>query len=203
MIEIEQIAKDIMEKFKDFTDGVRVMMLINRGIGNTNKGSKRWINKLISTNKDEFNENLTKLLNLQYYLNDSDIRLYTSVNPRKMYRAVKYFMHKQIDMNTDEEIMSFYKNINNNFCSALMKPENRNDNLFLVDYDNNSYDQSLAMKTILKDCGINLWHSYKTPNGYHFICDPFDPRLLSVIKDCEVKKDALILLHTLSKEKGW
>lgn len=191
---IEKKALEITEEFHLFTEGVRVMMLINRGIGNSNKGSRRWINKLVSANKDEFTENLIKLLTQKESIGDDDNRIYLSVNPRKIIKAVKYFQHKQLDLNTEDEIVSFYKNINNNFCSALMQPENRGKSLFLIDYDNTDQVSLSNILNLLQKEGINVIKFYITPNGWHIICNPFNPFIIKDIDNCVIKKDALILL---------
>lgn len=109
---------------EQFTQGVRVLMLIDRGVQNSNKGSKRWINKIISTNSEEFQSAYDKLIALQNHIGIPDIRLYCSINPRKMKSAIKIFKHKQLDLIEDNEV-NFYRRINDSFCSCLMQPECR------------------------------------------------------------------------------
>lgn len=195
---IENISNRIMKEFELFTHGVRVQMLIDRSVSNTNKGSKRWINKLVSTNSEEFKSNIIKLLELQYYLGNTDIRLYSCVNHRNLDKAIKYFKHKQLDIATEEEKIRFYSRINDKFCSALMKPENRGENLFLIDCDDENNELlNLNLCDLHKDGKFSGWHfRYGTPNGWHFITKPFDPKLLTA-PHCEVKKDALMLLNVL------
>jgi hypothetical protein len=74
---IETNADIIMKKFAAFTDGVRVQMLVDRGTGKAGGGSERWINKLISTNTEQFRINLEKLLVQQSRIKkQEDVRLY-------------------------------------------------------------------------------------------------------------------------------
>lgn len=203
---VEAKTEEIMRDFAPFTDGVRVQMLIDRSVSNSNKGSKRWINKLISNNPEEFKSNIIKLLELQYYLANPDIRLYSCVNKRNLDKAIKYFNHKQLDIATEEEKIKFYTRLNERFCSCLMKPENRAESLFLIDYDG-PYDgpsvPSLLYDNLKIICKIevldppNSGFLYGTPNGCHFITKPFDPRLLTA-PNCEIKKDALLLLHAMA-----
>lgn len=188
--------KDILQRFEQFTHGVRVMMLIDRGISNSNKGSKRWINKLISTNTDEFAKNLEILIEQQYSINNPDIRLYSCVNPRKLEKAINYFQHRQLDLNSLEEKLYFYRKINDRFCSSLMQPENRDGNLFLIDYDKSDAGIASLMLQLEKN-NIEILSQYKTPNGWHLITSPFNPNILNEIENVETKKDALILLHTI------
>ena len=42
------VIEEIKHRFADYMDGVRVSMLIDRSVGNNNKGSKRWVNKTVS-----------------------------------------------------------------------------------------------------------------------------------------------------------
>src|SRR3982751_6178303 len=124
----------IHNRFKDFNSGVRVMMQIDRGVMNSNKGSRRWINKIITTNEAEWINALNRLIGMQYYLNEPDIRLYACLNDRKIDKAIKMFKHKQIDLNEDMK-ERFYSRINDAFASCLMKPENKNSKYFLLDID--------------------------------------------------------------------
>lgn len=98
IIDLDFKTKEIMEKFKDFTQGWRVCMLINRGIGNTNKGSKRWVSKLVSFDPKTLEENIGKLLEQQYYLNDPDIRLYMCLNSRNIDKTIINFNHRMVDL---------------------------------------------------------------------------------------------------------
>lgn len=179
-------AKQIMEKFSLFTHGVRVCMLIDRGEMNSNKGSKRWVSKLISSDKEQLESNIDKLLEQQQYLANPDIRLYMCINARSMDKAIKHFQHAQLDVDPSCRD-KFYTRIQDCFCSSLMKPESREESFFLIDWD----------KDIPPDIGIGVKEifRYKTPNGWHIITKPFNPLLLQDINI--VKKDALLLLNTL------
>lgn len=175
-----------------FKEGVRVLMLINRGVQSSNKGSRRWVNKIITTNPYEFDLAAHSLLEMQYYLDNPDIRLYCSVNPRKMDGAINSFMHAQLDVCPDNEY-NFYRRINDSFCSCLMKPQNKAERNFLIDIDTKDIEQITAWT--IKNNHIPVLLYYPTPNGWHFITKPFDPALLIEVNNSEVKKDALMLLH--------
>lgn len=190
---IESIANRIIKEYAEYTDGVRVLMLLDRSIGNTNKGSKRWLNKLISTNPIEFHKCLIKLLSLQYYLNDHHIRLYSCLNSRKMDSAIKLFKHKQLDVVNDNEY-SFYKNINDSFCSCLMAPENRAYKLYMLDIDS---EDTLEADSFIYQHNIYIRNKFKSKKGWHYVVDPFNVLLAKNSKTFEVKNDALLLLNWL------
>lgn len=174
-----------------FKEGVRVLMLINRAVQNSNKGSKRWINKIITTNAEEFDQAANALIQCQILENNPDLRLYTCVNPRKIDRAIIQFKHKQLDLITDNEML-FYKRINDSFCSCLMSPENRDGNIFLIDVDTKDLQMMNSWTITHRD--IKFYMQYPTPNGWHYLMEPFNPALFDV-PHAEIKKDALILLN--------
>lgn len=175
-------------------------MLIDRSNGNTNKGSKRWINKLISFDTEQFKKNLIKLLQLQYYLKNPDIRLYSCVNDRKLSKAINHFQHAQLDLCDAQALMGFYSRINDKFCSSLMQPENKNSRYFLWDLDVNDPSEFFE-KVTLTDNRSNIIAMYQTVSGYHVVTKPFDPRPFGEIKNCDLKKDGLLLLHWLGLER--
>ena len=193
---IEMLAEMIVHNAWGFTCGVRVQMLINRSIGNSNKGSKRWVSKLISTSHKEFKQNIIKLLHQMHHLGNPGIRLYSCVNERSLEKGVKRFMTRQIEVMNRLEEWDFYKDIQNNMVSCLMKPESRQGRgMFLVDIDSKHPVTVFGVYRCLKENNIEVFHKYETPNGIHVITKPFNPRLLSHIKKVEVKKDGLLLLH--------
>src|SRR5690606_9078332 len=124
--------------------------------------------------------------------NNPEIRLYSSINSRKMKSAIQVFKHKQLDL-TDDNEPSFYKRINDSFCSCLMKPECRNGSLFLLDCD--SKDTTEVNSFLIKNFGIKMHYQYQTPNGWHYITEPFNPVMCENMTTFEIKKDALMLIN--------
>lgn len=191
-VEIEELVDKLMIEFEKFTHGVRVCMLIDRSVGNSHKGSKRWVNKLISYDIEGLRKNIGKLLHQQKYLDNPDIRLYMSVNARNLSKAIKKFNHRQIDL-VPSETEKFYSRINDSFVSALMSPECKGEKFFILDWDVRA-----------KDSPDSPWSSveimrYRTPNGTHIVTKPFNTvgSVFSLYSCLEIKKDALLLLHTL------
>ncbi len=179
-----------------YSDGVRVQMLIDRSVGNTNKGSKRWVNKLISRDIESYKKNVDKLLTQQQFIGDPNIRLYASVNSRKVTTAVRMLHHAMIDL-PPEDYVNFYTNIHNKFVSCLMKPASRLSKYFIIDVDDPDFFPELFISSIALAHKIHTHHYYKTPGGWHIITNPFDIRLLADTPKAELKTDGLILLNVL------
>jgi hypothetical protein len=193
---------DILGKFKDFTDGVRVLFLIQRNKegGETNNTKLR---KIVTTNPKEYGEALTDLLAQKYdgAIGGKKLRVYASVNPRNIEKAIREFKQQQLDADylDDHSRHRFYYDVKNRFISALMKPSSKADSLFILDvdrediqevveqlYQNAKADPHTKMITIVK--------KYKTKNGWHIVTTPFNPALVADIKDVDVIKDGLLLL---------
>lgn len=189
---IEEIV-GIQNRFKLFMDGVRVVMLIDRGVMNSNKGSKRWINKIITTNQNEWINAVNVLLGLQKHVGNPDIRLYSCLNDRKLDKSIAMFKHKQIDL-LDDMKHRFYSKINDSFASCLMKPENKLSKYFMLDID--SKDTKEADKFI-SDNLLQVVHTYPTKNGWHYILEPFNVMLAKGKKTFSVNKDAMLLIKFL------
>ncbi len=175
-----------------FKMGMHVLMLIDRGASSSNKGSKRWINKIITRDVETWDKAADKLLELQNYIGDLDIRLYSSVNARCMKKAVKTFQHKQLDVIPEYEDV-FYSRINDEFCSSLMQADSRVSSMFLLDHD--TKDPKELNTFLIKNRDIKLHYLYPTPNGWHAIVDPFNPILMEGMVATELKKDALMLIN--------
>ncbi len=189
------IIEEIKLRFADYMDGVRVSMLIDRSVGNNNKGSKRWVNKIISTNQDEWISAVSKLLELQKHLNDPDIRLYACVNDRKMDRAINAFQHTLLDLQ-DSSKMDFFRRINDRFCSSLMQPQCRNSKLFLIDYD---FKEPGRIDKFISDNMIVVRKTYPSKRGWHYITDGFDVRLTRG-QGFDVQRDGLLLINWMNND---
>jgi len=185
---IEKEADNIMDNFYNFTDGVRLLLLIHRGKeGGQNRDRKH--KKKISKNRENFREILISYLEI---MKTSDIpyRIYSCVNARNIDKAIREFKRVQLDADyydTDSK-QDFYIDINNRWISSLMKPKSRDETSFLIDVDEGD-----DLKEILDEL-IHItrnYFKYKTKNGWHIITQPFNPALLTIIK---VKKDGLLLL---------
>jgi hypothetical protein len=186
----------------EFMQGIRVMYLIDRSVANTNRQSSRFVKKLISQNKEEYLENLEKLKAIR----TQDERIYASVNSRNFKSATKQFKLRQLENEymAEDQLFNFYRNLHNNWVSALTVPQSRASRYFLIDFDDNSIDQFLEfLKKNIQDKNI-IFH-YRTKKGHHIITNPFNPAIISNAYDglnqfklrwnWEIKKDGLLLLE--------
>lgn len=188
----------ITDHFKNFIDGVRVVMLIDRGVMNSNKGSKRWINKIITTNEAEWINAVERLSALQDHLANPDVRMYSCVNSRKLDKGIKLFQHMQLDVQPDM-INKFYSKINNTFCGALMKPENKLSKYFLLDIDSKTDNE---IDEFMLKYDIQFKFNYPTPNGWHYIVEPFNAIWANGYKTFTLIKDGLLLIRTIGDNNG-
>jgi len=177
------------EKSLFLCEGIRCQILINRDINNSNKSSPRFVKRMISNSKSEFESNIVSLMSM---IKEPTERIYSSVNNRNFKKSLRVFKQKQLDNEfmSDEQNFDFHKNIYNNWFSSLCSPESRDSRLFLIDLDTENDSQQCHEKlSHLTDVKF----MYKTKKGWHFVTDPFNHQLF-LFDSCEIKKDGMVLV---------
>ena len=188
-------TKEIMEQFRDFVDGTRIIMLTQRNKeGGKSNNPDRVSKRKISSNRIEFESILEEFLEIKNLFPEKQLRIYSSVNQRNFEKGMREFKRQQLeaDYYDNESKCNFYLDIKNRFLGSIMKPSSRAETFFLIDCDD------LTRKTIGKaidevDAITDVVLHYKTKNGYHIITKPFNPNLFNKTIG-EIKKDALLLL---------
>ena len=186
--------EEIIKQFKDFTDGVRMIMLIHRGKeGGANNRTDRFSKRKISTSKKEFEYILKEFLELKK-ISELPLRIYSSLNKRDIEKGIREFKRQQLDADyyDIESRNNFYLDIRNRFLGSLMKPSSRAETNFLIDIDEGTKKTIGEIIDRIDSITDVLLH-YKTKNGYHLITKPFNLELLDK-EYGEIKKDGLILL---------
>lgn len=188
-------ADNLAEIFTDFSDGIRVMFLIQRHkeggeINNTK------LQKIITTNKEEWYDALVKLL-VEQSKSEAPVRIYASCNERDFKKAVRVFKTEQLDHDYVGEnlFQRFYLDIRNNFISCLTRPQQKKTSYFLFDVDNDgNRDVVGELLASLGDFQDNIVLQYPTKNGWHIITKPFNYNLITLPSSVELKTDGLMLL---------
>ena len=188
-------AREIMQQFRNFTDGTRIIMLTQRSKeGGKSDNPDRVSKRKISSNRIEFESILEEFLEIKNLSPKKQLRIYSSVNERNFEKGIREFKRQQLeaDYYDNESKCKFYLDIKNRFLGSIMKPSSRAETFFLIDCDD------LTRKTIGKaidevDAITDVVLHYRTKNGYHIITKPFNPNLFNKTIG-EIKKDALLLL---------
>lgn len=191
-------AEKIANRFDWLTTGVRVLMLTLRSKegGKSNKPD-RIAKKYVSTNEDEFVELLDKLIE-QW---TEGYRIYCTINSRDMEKAIRNFKQMQLDSEYQEQDVryKFYNDVKNRWISSLMKPNARQDRLFLIDIDDDDRHRlkyQEVLKVLKESEFVEIWDKYRTKNGWHIITEPFNYKEVfpKFEKWDHIKIDALALL---------
>ncbi len=194
----EQLCDELYDKFKDFTDGYRIILLLERkkdggGSHKPQKHAIRWITK----DSAHWKKYLSKALFLQKVLNiqGDAYRIYASVNPRNIQKGILHFKHEQVDSEhgDQDQCEYWYADIQDRFIGAMMKPGSKDGSLFLIDVDG---DQTLVGQVLqqVAELGLDILLQYGTKNGWHIIVSPFNPTLFKPIEGVEVKTDSLLAI---------
>lgn len=170
-----------------FKEGYRGIMLIHRNKDGCKGNAQRKSFKKISSSPEQW-ENIVLEFKHMQQTSHEDFRIYSSVNPRNMQKAIHEFKRRQLefDYGNNEELDEFYRDIDNRFFSCLMNPTCRSGSYFLIDCDTvKEYEESLRI--VPKDLIV---FDYETKSGRHLITHPFNPNEIKV----EIKKDDLIYI---------
>lgn len=156
----------IIDHPKRYTKGLRVMFLKAR---HKDGFEQERTERAISHNTDEFERQFARLLSMHR----PNERIYVSATPRSLEKARREFRRRQLEGEYDQDPMSFYRQLENQWYSALMAPTSQtNENkCWLFDADNLSLRGQVVYQ--LRELGI-VPEEYKTKGGWHFITPPFD-----------------------------
>ena len=193
--EIEIKSNNICQEFVGFTDGLRMIILLERKKeGGGNKEERRNLSSRFTFSSDEFQRALKELLLLKEMYPGS--RLYSSLNPRDSKKVIRQIERELLELHySKDEVQIIYthKKIIKSPRHFVMQPTCSDDSLFLIDVDN--IEGKDAYGDALKECeklDVRILKTYQTKNGWHVITKPFNQSLWKL--ESEIKKDALILL---------
>jgi hypothetical protein len=188
----------IVEEFKDFLDGARVLLLLHRSKdGGSNKEFKRRLLTFHTNTREELEESILKALILKNGYNTSDYRIYLTVNARDLRKAERLFKTRMvnIDFEGGENKQWFYERFNSKWISALTDNGSAVKNKFFkIDIDTPDHGEIID-KTLnwLKENNVEVVKTYSTKNGWHIITRPFNrsifPKELGLLE-----VDSLLLL---------
>lgn len=193
---LKEKAKSISKDFNDFTNGTRVLLLLQRTKdGGHNKEEERAFETFTTTNNEEFEKRLFQLLLIKATV-PQETRIYLSVNPRKKEKVIRYIEQSLLDAHYSDQTQReyIYNKLLKKQRHFLMQQSCRDGNLFIIDIDNEEGKDNVgeAIKRI-DELGIEEVKRYKTKNGWHFVTKPFNPNDWKCVG--EIKKDGLILLN--------
>lgn len=171
---------------KEYTEGIRVLMLCVRNKDGGKSKPDHSARKIIVNGREEFIAGFEKLKGER----KENERIYCTINARNINKAIREFKRRQLDADYFDEVSknSFYLDIKNRFIGCLMAPNCRAETNFLIDIDEDDNEQEI--KDGLLKIGINFDWIYSTKNGKHIITNPFNPNLLKA----KIHKDGMILL---------
>jgi hypothetical protein len=196
VLRIEERASDICEQFKDFIDGPRMIMLIQREKdGGSHKEEKRSLSTRFTFGPVSFKRALAELLMLRPLYENS--RIYANVNKRNLKKVIRCIEGELLDshyVSDLEQKTNTYMKLIKSPRHFFMQPSVREESLFLIDVDITQKEPDALAEPLklIAHIGCSVLLQYKTKNGYHLITTPFNPALWT--HSSEIKKDGLMLL---------
>lgn len=187
----------IVNNFQGFTDGVRLLLLLERKKdGGHNKEETRVSFSKVTLNEKDFEKGLLEALTLQATIYTNH-RLYLSVNSRDRDKVIHnieedlLFSHYS---GSQEQVDGIRNKLLKKPRHWLMQPKNSTTSYFILDIDDEEGRdiEGEALKKI-EELGVDILLKYRTKNGWHIVTKPFNPSLWDSSLG-EIKKDGLMLI---------
>ncbi len=191
---LELKTEQIFNEFEEFSDGVRMLILLERHKeGGHNKEERRNLGTRFTFSPEEYKRAIKELLLMRLLYPQS--RLYASVNPRNLKKVIRQIEVELLDCHYSDDERAFFthKKLIKSARHFVMRQSCSETSLFIIDADD--IEGRDVHGEVLKHCeelGVEILKSYKTKNGWHLITNPFNPSLWK--HESEIKKDALVLL---------
>ena len=204
-------------KILDFTsdDNIYMLTVLARTKNNDELTKKeRVLFRDTVHSMDELPHALAKMRALAIY-SGLKTYLYISANPRsaiKTYKEFKMMLAKYDSqaMLGDEGFKRPISRLDKVWYQMLMQPESRAARYFVLDIDTKDETTLEMVREKIRNYKVKVkGRLYKaeikleqpTRNGYHFVTTPFDPALLSGIRDVGISKDSLLYLASFGFDK--
>ena len=158
-----------------FTCGVNVLLLMRRAKEGGSAKTDRSANmKRVVSGPEQFNDTLAEMRERL----TEPFRIYSTVTPRDVDKAIQLFKYRQLDASFAGEDVErgFYVDIKNRWISCLKDPKASMRKDFLFDIDSDTVNRENIIAEIEQKCEV--LDAYYTKNGRHYITRPFNPTLL-------------------------
>ena len=187
-------VNSFMEEFKEYTEGTRILLLIQRSKdgGHQNSEYHRRALRMISNSSDEYRKCLQMMIMLQSTTHTTH-RVYATVNPQSLKNGERVFKIKMLesDFSSEDQKQTFYERLEDRWISALVSSKSpKNTQKFIVDVDQK--DDSDALHFLYEN-EIHIYRKYPTKSGWHIITEPFNSALLKP-EIADLQKEGLLLI---------
>lgn len=177
---------------KEFKTGYRGVLLLHRTKDGALGGDQqRNALKTITSSVAEYDQAIDDFKELQRLVYPNH-RIYSSVNPRNMDKAIREFKRRQLDLDyePDQIKWEFYADVRNRFFSCVMGPTAKDGNHFLVDCDTDA-EYAEAIGNIPPS---DILYDYPTKKGRHLIIRASNLQLFKESVRTRIKRDDLIYI---------
>ncbi len=118
-------------------------------------------------------------------------RIHRTVNARDVNKAYKVFMKTMIDF---PERASCIESV---WKTSLLQVECRAEKKFMLDVDTKSVKHLIELSEILDKAKENILDIHESPNGFHYILNPFDTRELCKLQYVRLLRDGFFFIKTI------
>lgn len=193
----KQITHDVL-RWTEFGEhrAYILMAIARRKFNEEITNNTEVIHRRVLTEEDYVEQQVRELLGMME-AHDLNFRLYLTVNAHDTMSAYHTFVRKVTEwaqeiINGHEGTEKKIGRVGSEWKSVLHKPEHRTDSYFLFDLDDVTEEEVWKFeRTLDEETEIVGWA--KTPNGYHFVTEPFNhPQWQSPVEYDDLKTDGMV-----------
>lgn len=154
-----------------------VMAIARRKFNPEISNSNEIVHRRILTCEEDISGQVDDILAL-INRHELNFRIYLTVNPRDIVSAYHAFVQELVSWseslyNGDSGVHTKMERISSEWKSTLHKQEHKADSLFLFDVDDVTEEKAWEFYRKLSE-ETDVVRFVETPNGYHFISEPFN-----------------------------
>lgn len=197
--------ENTVEKIIDFLDFSPTHVFLLEALARTKNNEEltkkdREYDRVVIHDEQEFRKELAKM---RYACHEAGLKfyIYVTMNPRntkKSYAELKRKLasYDEMAMNGDESYIPRIARIDEVWYKACLQKECRDAKYFLLDIDTKDVDTRIKLREIVEPV-----LEVETRNGYHWVIEKIDTRLIADIPDVGVQRDGRLFVEAIGFEE--
>lgn len=194
-----------VEKIIDFLDFSPTHVFLLEALARTKNNEEitkkdREYDRVVIHDEQEFRKELAKM---RYACQQAGLKfyIYVTMNPRntkKSYAELKRKLasYDEMAMNGDESYIPRIARIDEVWYKACLQKESRDAKYFLLDIDTKDVDTRVKLREVVEPV-----LEIETRNGFHWVVEKIDTRLVADIPDVGVQRDGRLFVEAIGFEE--
>lgn len=197
--------ENTIEKIINFLDFSPTHVFLLEALARTKNNEEitkkdREYDRVVVHDEPEFRKELAKM---RYACQQAGLKfyIYVTMNPRntkKSYAELKrkLALYDEMAMNDNDDYIPRIARIDEVWYKACLQEKSKDARYFLLDIDTKDVDTRIKLRKIVEPV-----LEVETRNGFHWVVDKFDTRLIADIPDVGVQRDGRLFVEAIGFEE--